>query len=178
MTKGTLTMVAGNSFSGDGGLATNAAIGTAYGVSLDTIGNIYISSGNQGVVRKVFTNGTITTVAEKNHFEYSGDGGPATSAELVYPTYVAFDTPGNMYIADSGNKVARIVYNCSAMIEHQPLTDLKIKTKEERKEKSLVSVSDFQQLLELEAYNNDLKYSSVGNKHFEVLYLYCEKESK
>src|ERR1035437_7048443 len=68
---------------GDGGLATNAYLGGAGSVALDVSGNIYICCGNAGTVRKVSTNGTITTVAGNGSGgASSGDGGPALLASL------------------------------------------------------------------------------------------------
>jgi uncharacterized protein (TIGR03437 family) len=109
-TSGKITTVAGNSttlglgsFSGDGGAATSAGLNSPYGVALDSKGNMYIAdSGNQRI-RKVDTSGKISTIAGVGFVTGSdtGDGGPATKAELHAPTDVAVDSAGNVYIADS-----------------------------------------------------------------------------
>ena len=100
----------GGSFSGDGGAATNASLSNPNGVAVDYSGNLYIADTENQVVRKVDTNGIITTVAGIGSFlGYSGDGGMATNAELSYPNAVAVDGVGNLYIADSGNGIIRKV---------------------------------------------------------------------
>jgi sugar lactone lactonase YvrE len=88
-------------YSGDGGPATSAKINYPNGVAFDGAGNLYISDRNNWVVRKVDTNGIITTVAGNGTSATSGDGGPATSASLYEPQSVAVDGAGNLYIADS-----------------------------------------------------------------------------
>ena len=93
---------------GDGGLATNAYLGGAGSVALDVSGNIYICCGNAGTVRKVSTNGTITTVAGNGSGgASSGDGGPALLASLGSAHHVAVDLVGNLYISDFGNNRIR-----------------------------------------------------------------------
>jgi hypothetical protein len=69
-------------------------------VALDWSGNLYIADTGDSRIRKVDTNGIITTVAGTNRDGYSGDGGAALNASLVYPTGVALDVSGNLYIAD------------------------------------------------------------------------------
>ena len=109
---GAITTVAGNGlsgFSGDGGPATSASLSTPSGLAVDTSGNLYIAdSGNQRI-RKVSTAGTISTFAG-TYYGYSGDGGPATSAALAYPRGIAFDSMGDLYIADSNNSRIRKVW--------------------------------------------------------------------
>jgi uncharacterized repeat protein (TIGR01451 family) len=116
---GNITTVAGNgnccSATGDGGAATNAGIGTPYGVAVDSAGNLYISDISNNVVREVST-GTIATVAGNDSFGYSGDGGPATSAKLYEPLSVAVDAAGNLYIADYENLRIRMVSSASGTI--------------------------------------------------------------
>ena len=117
-TNGIIITVAGNgtgNYFGDGGAATNAELSFPRGVAVDASGNLFIADSYNNVIRKVGTNGIITTVAG-NAYEagtgyggYSGDGGAATNAELYYPCRVAVDAFGNMFIADSGNNVIRKV---------------------------------------------------------------------
>ena len=100
---GTITTVAGTGeggFSGDGGPATQAQISAPYGVAVDGAGNLYIADSDNHRIRKVDSAGTITTVAGTGEFGFSGDGGPATQAELYRPRGVAVDGAGNLYIAD------------------------------------------------------------------------------
>lgn len=115
---GIITTVAGAGslgnpgFSGDGGLATAAKLQSPEGVALDAQGNVYIADTGNGRIRKVDTNGVITTVAGNgNGVSITGDGGPATNAPLNTPTDVAVDGQGNLYIVDSGNRAIRKVSN-------------------------------------------------------------------
>src|SRR5271157_2726352 len=106
---GTITTVAGNGtygFSGDGGPATSASLGGPRGVAVDSAGNLYMAELFNDRIRKVSA-GTISTVAGNGAYRYSGDGGPATSASLNYPSGVALDSAGNLYIADSSNNRIR-----------------------------------------------------------------------
>jgi uncharacterized protein (TIGR03437 family) len=96
----------GSSFSppfGDGGLATLATLVSPTAVAVDAAGNVYIADRENYNVRKVATNGTISTVAgtgkEFNLRGGNGDGGPATSA-IVTPSAIAVDAAGNLYIAE------------------------------------------------------------------------------
>ena len=106
-TTGILTLVAGNGtsgFSGDNGPATSAQLSSPYGVAVDSAGNLYIADGSR--IRKV-SNGVITTVAGNGAFGFSGDNGPATSAQLSTPLGVAVDSADNLYIAD-GNRIRKV----------------------------------------------------------------------
>ncbi len=102
---GVLTRVAGSSavagYSGDGGPATSARLNYPLGLAVDAAGNLYIADAANYAVRKVAATGIITTVAGNGTSGYSGDGGPATSAELIGPQGIAVDASGNLYIADS-----------------------------------------------------------------------------
>src|SRR5882724_6528864 len=113
-TTGVETVVAGNGasgFAGDGGPATAAELNYPTGVALDTAGDLFIADQDNSVVRKVDgTTGAISTVAGMaGMFDFTGDGGPATVAELNHPAGVALDGVGNLFIADSGNCVVRKV---------------------------------------------------------------------
>jgi trimeric autotransporter adhesin len=109
---GIISTVAGNGspgFSGDGGSATAAQLNCPNAVAVDAAGNLYIADRGNRRVRKVTVAGMISTVAGNGSSGYSGDGGPATSAQLTYPAGVAVDAAGNFYIADSENHRIRRV---------------------------------------------------------------------
>jgi len=109
---GIITTIAGKGtagYSGDGGLADSAQLNTPSGIAVDAIGNVYIADGHNSRIRKISTNGIITTIAGKDTNGFSGDGGPADSAQLSYPQGILFDSVGNLYIADAGNNRIRKV---------------------------------------------------------------------
>lgn len=115
---GVITTIAGTGvagYSGDGGLATAAMISKPYGLALDANGNLFFSDlGNQRI-RKIDTSGVITTVAGTGIAGFSGDGGPATSAQLNGATGLAAGNGGVLYIADTENLRVRKV-NAAGMI--------------------------------------------------------------
>ena len=76
---------------------------------MDTAGNLFIADFDNFRIRKVTPGGVISTVAGNGTQGFSGDGGPATSAQLYSPTGVAVDTAGNLFIADLGNSRIRKV---------------------------------------------------------------------
>jgi sugar lactone lactonase YvrE len=132
-TQGIISTVAGvysgpGGYYGDGGPATQAGLNRPYGLSVDAVGNLYIADTGNNVVRKVtVSTGIITTVAGNGYGSngavndycgedglasiggYTGDGGPATKAELYGPRSVAFDSTGDIFIADTCNQVIRRV---------------------------------------------------------------------
>ena len=114
---GIITTFAGGGVGGDGGPATNAGIEAPFSPALDSSGNLYFGDLGNDRVRKVdAATGIITTVAGDGIFGYSGDGGPATSAELYFPYGVALDPAGNLYIADTYNSRVRKVAAATGII--------------------------------------------------------------
>ena len=110
---GVITTVAGNGtpgFSGDNGPATSAQLNQPEGVAVDSVGNVYIADDINHRIRKV-SNGVITTLAGNGISSFGGDNGPAASARLSFPTGVAFDAAGNLYISDNGNQRIRRISN-------------------------------------------------------------------
>jgi len=113
-TSGTLTVVAGNGsigYSGDGGLASLAAMDNPQAVAVDSSGNVYVADFHNCIVRKVTkSTGVISTYAgTPQSCGYSGDGGAAVSGQLDYPQGIALDNSGNLYIADTLNQRIREV---------------------------------------------------------------------
>ena len=105
---GIISTIAGNGtagFSGDGGPATAAELNAPVDIAFDAAGNLYISDQVNFRVRKINTSGIITTFAGSGMTGYSGNGGPATSAQMSYPYGIAIDAQGNVYFADAVNSV-------------------------------------------------------------------------
>ena len=101
---GIITTIAGNGtagFSGDNGPAAAAELNDPAAVAVDSAGNVYIADLNNNRIRKVTVgSGVITTIAGNGTAGYSGDNGPATSAEMNHPGSIAVDGAGDVYIAD------------------------------------------------------------------------------
>jgi uncharacterized protein (TIGR03437 family) len=109
---GIVNTVAGNGTygaAGDGGLATAAVLGNPFDVAVDSQGNLYIPDYHYNTVRKVTAGSNIINLFAGSTAGYSGDGGPATSAQLFDPVGVAVDSSGAVYIADTGNNRIRTV---------------------------------------------------------------------
>jgi sugar lactone lactonase YvrE len=96
-------------YAGDGGPATQARLDNPFGIVKGPGGAIYVCDTGNHVIRRIATNGIITTVAGTGKGGYSGDGGPALKAELKEPYEVRFDKAGNMYFVEMRNHVVRRV---------------------------------------------------------------------
>ncbi len=111
LTTGIITTVAGNgtwNYTGDGGPATGAELGIPTSVRVDDLGNVYIADFYNNAVRAVNPwDSTITTLAGTGTQSYSGDGGPASVAELDLAHGLGLDPSGSLYIADYGNNRIR-----------------------------------------------------------------------
>jgi sugar lactone lactonase YvrE len=109
---GVITTIAGNGAdadAGDGGQALAASLMSPSGLGIDAAGNLYVADALANRVRKIATDGTITTVAGNGTVGYSGDYGPATSAQLSRPSGIDVDADGKLYIADLNNGAVRVV---------------------------------------------------------------------
>ncbi|MCY3604482.1 MAG: leucine-rich repeat domain-containing protein [Gammaproteobacteria bacterium] len=101
------TRSAGNS--GDGGPATEAQLNNPSGVAIDAAGNVYVADSDNHRIRRIGPDGVIVTIAGTGESGYSGDGGPATEAQLASPVGVAVGAAGNVYIAERRNhRIRRI----------------------------------------------------------------------
>ena len=87
----------------NGGTAINAHIGSPSAVALDASGNLYVAEYQNHVIRKILKNGTITTIAGVDTGGYNGDNIPATSSKIHFPSGIAVDAIGNIYISDEMN---------------------------------------------------------------------------
>ncbi len=118
---GTITTVAGNGtagFSGDGGVATSAALNHPLGVAVDSSGNLFIADTNNNRVRKVAlgtSGGTITTIAGNGVAGYVGDGGGAANAEMTAPAGITIGKAG-IYVSDTGNNAIRLLTSTSQSV--------------------------------------------------------------
>jgi sugar lactone lactonase YvrE len=109
---GQIKTIAGNGtngVSGDGGAAVSASV-SPLAVSVDSNGNAYIADNSNSQVRLVdAATGKISTIAGTGAPGFTGDGGPANTSQLTYPTAVVIDTAGNVVICDTGNNRIRRV---------------------------------------------------------------------
>jgi sugar lactone lactonase YvrE len=107
---GTISTVAGDGtpgFSGDGGPATSAQLSAIFGLALDAAGNLWIADSGANRIRRITPYGDIATVVGTGNCGFSGDGGPALTAQICGPTGIAADSAGNLLIIDSGNNAVR-----------------------------------------------------------------------
>jgi hypothetical protein len=108
---GDIATVAGTGargYSGDGGVATSALLDTPFGVFVDSSGDIFIADTENFVIREVVAaTSDIQTVAGDNTQGFSGDGGQSTSAELNFPSGLAGNSAGNLFVADTDNERIR-----------------------------------------------------------------------
>src|SRR5882762_3222994 len=107
---GALTSFAGDggsAFTGDNGPALKASLNDPIGVAVDSAGNVYIADTFHNRIRKVATNGIITSIAGSGSPFYGGDGSPASGAGLFFPHDMVVDSAGNVYVADTSNNVIR-----------------------------------------------------------------------
>jgi trimeric autotransporter adhesin len=136
MTAGDIYTIAGTGqagYSGDGGPATSAELQAPAGVAVDAAGNVVLADTNNNRVRLVaehtgtfygqaMTAGDIYTIAGDGTAGYSGDGGPAATAEVYRPNGVLVDSAGNLVIADSSNNRIRVIAETTGTFYGQAMT--------------------------------------------------------
>lgn len=93
----------------DGTPATRLHLSHPSYLAIDDAGNVYFSDFLENVVMRIDASGGATRIAGTGRAGDGGDGGPATRAELSFPTGLAFDARGNLYISDSDNARIRMV---------------------------------------------------------------------
>ena len=103
----TSTLVAGPGDPGDGQAAPRAFVPSPEGIAVDASGNVYIAEVATSRIRRVSPQGVITTFAGTGAAGFSGDGGPASQAQLDGPRGLALGPDGSLYVADSGNNRIR-----------------------------------------------------------------------
>src|SRR6187402_134335 len=125
---GKITLIAGSAsidgrpgipgFAGDGGPATAALFNQPFGLAISATGDLYIADQLNQRIRKIDASGNISTIAGTGVDRYSGDGGPAVSAQLQQPAAVAVDVAGNLYVADSSNHLVRKISGTNSLISN------------------------------------------------------------
>ena len=115
---GTISMIAGGgNQTGEGIPANSVSLAQDIGIAADQAGNVFVAEYEYNRIRRVSTDGTISTIAggsctsssNNNCAGYSGDGGPASQAQLWGPARLAVDTNGSVYFTDVQNNAARVL---------------------------------------------------------------------
>jgi gliding motility-associated-like protein len=119
-TAGIITTIAGvqqsAGYNGDGGPAVNAKLDFPWALTVDNNGNVYIDDEGNWEIRKIDPGGIITDYGGDHQEGYSGNGGPAVAAEISFPTALACDAAGNIYLTDVFNYVVREIKPCVAAV--------------------------------------------------------------
>jgi hypothetical protein len=116
---GTIVLLAGNGsqgFSGDGAPAVFAQLGNPTMLAADSAGSVYVSGPTDHRIRKILTNGTITTIAGTGENGVEGDGGPATRANLGAVAGLSVGPNGHVYVSDSSSRRVRSIASADGVI--------------------------------------------------------------
>jgi gliding motility-associated-like protein len=117
---GIISTIAGDgipAYRGDNGPALQASLHTPVKIAIDSVNNLYVTQYFDHVVRKITAGGIITTYAGNGTPGYSGDGGPATAGQMAFPSGIAMDKKGVLYVCEGHpNAVIRKIYNCSSFV--------------------------------------------------------------
>ncbi|MBI4903905.1 MAG: SMP-30/gluconolactonase/LRE family protein [Acidobacteria bacterium] len=108
---GTISTIAGNgtfAFAGDGGPAVQARLYGPDGVAVDRTGNVFVSDSYNHRIRKISPDGVITTIAGNGGAGSTGNGNPATSAAILYPSHLVLDSNGNLYFAGYDTRIRKV----------------------------------------------------------------------
>ena len=103
------TVAGGNTAVADDIAASAASLAGPWDIAVNAAGDLYVAEADRPRIRKIDGSGVITTVAGTGEWGSSGDGGPATAAQLDRPRALAMDRAGNLYVAEEfGNRIRRI----------------------------------------------------------------------
>jgi len=121
---GVISTVAGTGawgYGGDNGPATQAKLANPWHIAFDLAGNLFIADFGNSRIRRVDTQGIISTVAGDGIQSFSGDNGPASGARIFNPGRLAFDIGGNLYFTDVGNNRVRRIEPIGGLITPQSI---------------------------------------------------------
>src|SRR5579883_2446528 len=104
-----ISTFAGTSDVGDGNAATGGVLMNPWDAVADSSGNIFVADTNQHRIRRIGSDGKISTVAGTGIPGFRGDSGRAAEAQVAYPEALAIDNSGNLYFADTGNNRVRMI---------------------------------------------------------------------
>jgi sugar lactone lactonase YvrE len=151
-------------YSGDGGAATSAQLNFLGGLAIDDSGNVYVADASNSVVRKINRSGIITTIAGNGTSGYSGDGGPAISAQLGVPSGIALDHDGCVFIVDMQFGCLRKVDGAGIISTIIPVSQLLSPTSVVLDSKSNLFICNTaaQQIIKSDTIGNYIVYAGTG----------------
>lgn len=161
---GIITTIAGTGIkglSGDNGPATNAQLYFPHGIVIDKVGNFYFADRGNGRIRKINTSGIISTVAGTTD-GYSGDGGPATAAQLGGVIGLVADSSGNLIFSDNGNDYIRRVNMSTGIIT--TIAGVGHKTGSNAEGALAIKAQIHPEFLAIDKKSGTIYYSNWGNK--------------